>query len=194
MRVRPCARGRLRLFVCALPLLLACKKSGAGVADAGPAPSASVSQQAAIEQASTDQKWIDARDADPLELARLADAVGADELAAVAGDASKDESDRQAAIRALGFVDDPTPALETLARLAAGGGTTADLALETIADVAPKQRPIEEVEPTAWRACAQALLAAAPTVRDPARRARLLAALIALSNRGAIDASAIPAE
>jgi hypothetical protein len=110
----------------------------------------------------------------------------------VAGDAKKNEVDRETAIKALAFVDDPTPSLETLARVAAGGGSTADLALQTIADVAPKQAPIEEAEPTAWRACGEGLLVAAPTIRDATRRKLLIVALLALADRGALDRTAIP--
>jgi hypothetical protein len=148
----------------------------------------------AIEQASTDQKWVEAREGDPLELARLADTIGADDLAEIAGDAKKDISDRETAIEALAFVDDPTPALETLARVAAAGGTTADRALETIATLAPKRAPVEEVEPTAWRACGEGLLAAAPTIRDVERRKLLIVALLALADRGALERSAVPAQ
>jgi hypothetical protein len=175
---------------------IGCRKGNATTSDAGgsASASASVSEQVAIEKASTDQKWVDARGGDALELARLADAVGADDLAEVAGDAKKDEGDRETAIRALAFVDDPTPALDTLTRVAAAGGTTADRALETIAEVAPKRAPTEEVEPTAWRACGEGLLVAAPTIRDTARRKLLIAALLALADRGTLERSAIPAQ
>ena len=175
---------------------IACRKGNATTSDAGTSASASasVSQETAIEKASTDQKWVDAREGDPLELARVADAIGGDDLAEVAGDAKKNEVDRETAIEALAFVDDPTPALETLARVAAAGGKTADLALQTIADVAPKQAPVEEVEPTAWRACGEGLLAAAPTIRDVARRKLLITALLALADRGALERSAIPSQ
>ncbi|GAC1372102.1 MAG: hypothetical protein NVSMB47_20230 [Polyangiales bacterium] len=182
------------MALASLALVTSCKRAPTSV-DAGPIASASASVDGALtlENASAERLWVEARDADPLELARLADALGADGLAAIAGDPAKDAGDRASAVRALAYVDDPTPALETLARLAGSGGTLGDEALETLLDVAPRRAPIEEAEPTAWRSCAQGLLVVAPTVRDAARRRLLVRTLDALADRGAIDPASVPA-
>ena len=153
----------------------------------------SVSTTLALENASSDRLWVEARGADPLELARLADVMGADGLAAIAGEGRRDAGDRASAVRALAYVDDPTPALETLARLAGSGGLLGSEAMETILAVAPRRAPIEEAEPTAWSVCAQGLLIVAPTIHDAVRRQLLARTLDALAERGAIAPTSVPA-
>jgi hypothetical protein len=67
------------------------------------------------------------------------------------------------------------------------------LALQTLAAVSPKRAPIEELEPTGWRVAADALMAALKTMQDPVRRELSIRALHAMSERGVVAKSAIPA-
>jgi hypothetical protein len=157
--------------------------------------SSAASGSASIEPSSTAAAWVEARTGDPLELARLADAVPADELAQVAADDTASEDDRKAAIRALAFVVDPTPALPALSRLVMSASVErSTLALETIAELAPIRAPIEEAEPPAWKECATILLAALKTIQTSPRRPLAIRALLGLADRGAIDRALVPQE
>ena len=172
-----------------------CRKTAPATADAGPPDAPATSAVAPpVGSSSPDQGWAEARSGDPLELARLADLEGVDRLAEVAASEQASVEDRATAIRALMFVDDPTPAVEALARLVSDPlverGT---LALQTLAMVAEKRSPIEELEPGAWRVAGAALLEALKVIQGPARREVALRALNALADRGAVDRKAIPA-
>jgi hypothetical protein len=172
----------------------ACRKPPQPLAaDAGPQVGAPA-PTAAVGRASSDPAWVAARTGDPLELARLADLEGADALADVAQDDQASPEDRATAVRALSFVDDPTPAVEALSKLVSDASMErSTLALQTLVAVAPRRRPIEEHDPSAWRTCGQALLAALGPLKDAARRELALRVLHALADRGAVAASAIPA-
>lgn len=174
-----------------LVLLCACRKQPAGAQPAGTDASAA---PVASASASADRAgWEDARTGDPLELARLANREGALALAEVAADVQSSDADRATAIRAIAFVVDPTPALETLARIVSEPSVErSTLALQTLAAVAPKRAPIEEVEPGAWRICADALLKSLATIQGPVRRELAIRALLGLSERGAVARESIP--
>jgi hypothetical protein len=173
-----------------LVLLCACRKQPTTAQPAGTdAAAAAVGSASRADRAG----WEDARTGDPLELARLANREGALALAEVAGDAQSSEADRATAIRAIAFVFDPTPALETLSRIVSEPSVErSTLALQTVAAVAPKRSPIEEVEPGAWRICADALLKALATIQGPVRRELAIRALLGLSERGAVARASIP--
>jgi len=174
--------------------LASCRGAAKGT-DAGPAPSASPSvSPAAVETSAPEQAWLEARTGDPLELARLVNLEGVHRLAEVAGDEHASTDDRATAIRAVAHATDPTPALEVLTRLVVEPSVErSTLALQTIAHVAPKRAPIEELEPGAWRTCADGLLAALKTIQGAVRRDLAIAALRALEGRGAVNAASIPA-
>ena len=177
-------------------------RGGKGAGDAGGAASSSASASgsvgtasSAVGPSSSEVAWIEARGGDPLELARLADTVPTDDLARVAGDDSASEEDREAAIRALAFVPDPTPALPVLAKIVIGASVErSTIALETIADIAPVRAPVEEAEPPAWRDCAVALLAALKTLPGTPRRSLAIRALLGMADRGAVDRALVPQE
>jgi hypothetical protein len=186
------ALGAKRSGVVAAFVLLALGASSCrrGPAPSGAATEASTSPAAANAPNTTASAWIEARTGDPLELARLADLEGATRLGEVAGDAQASSEDRAAAIRAIAFLDDPTPALFAVGRLLADPDLDrSTLAMQTLAVVAPRRRPIEEVEPAAWRACAVALSEIAPGLVDPSRRELVRRALEGLAERGAVAAS-----
>lgn len=174
-------------------LAVGCRK-GPTAADAGPAASSSAPPPTVVvESASPEQAWIEARTGDPLELARLSNLEGVHKLAEVAGDEKSSPDDRETAIRAIGFAPDPTPALDTLAKLVSDPSVErSTLALQTIAHVAPKRAPIEELEPGAWRTCGEALVAALKNMQGAVRRELAINALRALADRGAVNAASIP--
>ncbi len=175
-----------------------CRRRGAPSADAGPAASASASASvgagaASAAAASSETPWLLARDGDPLELARLCDAVGATGLADVLEDASASPDDRSTALRALAFAEDPTPGLDAACRLVAAGSVeSSTLALQTLVQVAPRRKPIEEVEGGAWRRCGEAVLALLDKTHDPTRRALAIRAARAIAERDALDPKRIP--
>ena len=172
-----------------------CRKRFAASADAGPAASASatVGGAAPAPAASSDAPWLLARDGDPLELARLCDAVGASGLADAIEDAKAAPDDRSTALRALAFAADPTPALDAACKLVVAGSVdSSTLALQTLVQVAPRRRPIEEVEGGAWRRCGEAVLALLDKTHDPTRRALAIRAARAIGERDALDPKRIP--
>jgi hypothetical protein len=173
---------------------VACHRSPSG-GDAGPAASATPSPAAvALEGSSPEGAWVEARSGDPLELARLANLEGVDKLAEVAGNEHASLEDRASAIRAISFTPDPTPALETLTKLVLDPTVErSTLALQTLAHVAPKRAPVEELEPGAWRTCADGLLVALKTIQGAARRDLAILTLRALADRGAVTGASIPA-
>lgn len=172
-----------------------CRKKPAPPGDAGTAASASSGSAPSPTGSATlraDPGWPEARTGDPLDLARLADKEGASTLGEVAGDPGAADDDRKAAIRALAFVADPTPALSTLTALVLGTHLERSvLALETLAAVAGVRHHQEELEPGAWRACATALLGALGGMPKP-RRDLAQKALLGMADRGAVLRSAIP--
>lgn len=175
-------------------VLLACNRNRepapVDAAPAMPRPSTSVM----LEGSSPERAWVEARSGDPLELARLANLEGVDKLAEVAGNEHAAADDRHTAIRAIAMVADPSPAMDTLAKLVADPFVERSLlALQTLAAVAPKRAPIEELEPGGYRTAADALVAALKTMTDPVRRELAIRALQGLAERGAVNKTAIPA-
>lgn len=177
----------------ALLLVLGCRKpSDATAPDAAP-PIPLPSTSVMLEGSSPERAWVDARSGDPLELARLANLEGVHKLAEVAGNEHASADDRATALRAIAMVSDPTPALEILARTVSEPAVERSvLALQTLAAVAPRRAPIEELEPAGWRTAADALVAALKTLQDPVRRELAIRALHALSDRGVVGKTAIP--
>lgn len=193
------------LLALAFWLFAGCRRTATSTTDAAvdvPSPAASASPSTG-GSSSPERAWIDARPGDPLELARLADLEGALGLAEVATNDQASPDDRATAIRALMFVDDPTPAVEALTRLvsdpavaqgdAHGAVERSTLALQTLVAIAPRRAPIEEVEPGAWRVCGDGLLAALQTIHGAVRRELAIRALHALADRGAVARALIPA-
>lgn len=194
------------LSVALLLFVTGCPKGKTGLGDAGPAASTSASAgtssasgssgfggAAALLPSSPIDGWGEARTGDPLELARLADREGVHALAEVASSPTAIPDDRTTAIRALAYVDDPTPAVDALTHLATDGPVErSTLALETLAAVAPKRAPIEELDPGAWRTCGEGLLSMLKSLVDPVRRELAIRALIGLADRGAVARTAIP--
>ncbi len=169
------------------------KKLAPGFHAAVAGPAAASSAGLASVGASTDGAWVLARDGDPLELARLCDEVGAPRLGEVIEDPTASPDDRTTAARALAYAEDPTPALDPLCKQVNGGSTDAStLALQTLAQVAPRRRQIEEVEGGAWRRCGEALLSLLDKSRDPTRRELAIRAAAALAERGALDVKRVP--
>jgi hypothetical protein len=165
--------------------------------DASPGASATTGADGsavALEEASLERAWVEARGADPLELARLANLEGVHKLAEVAANEHASVEDRATAIRAIAFTPDPTPALDALTKLVIDPSEErSTLALQTLAHVAPKRAPIEELEPGAWRTCGDGLLTALKTIQGAVRRELAITTLRALVDRGAVNAALIPA-
>jgi hypothetical protein len=171
-----------------------CRRKLAPSFDAGvaAAPSTSGVRVAAIG-VSTEEPWLLAREGDPLELARLCDAVGASRLGEAIDDPASSPDDRATAVRALAFAEDPTPALDSLCKLVTASSVDAStLALQTLVQVAPRRRQIEEIEGGAWRRCGEATLALLEKTRDPTRRTLAIRASMALAERGALDPKRVP--
>lgn len=143
----------------------------------------------------SDPLWIRARDEDPLERARLAEAFGAAELLLALDDGGQVA---ETALAALPFADDADIALGPLG-LRALQAAPSELSplLETILAVAGKPaRPREPLDPEGARACAEAMLAIASRTslaREP--RALAVSAARALAEKGVIfDRSRIPSD
>jgi hypothetical protein len=159
-----------------------------------PLPSGS-GTAARIERASLDRAWIEARGGDALELARLADALGADALAEVASSEEAASADRDTAVRALAHCDEPTAALSVLVDLALDGasGERGLLALQTLATLAPRRAPVEQADPDAWSEAARRLTANLASITEPTRRELVLSILVSLDGRVPIERAKLPA-
>lgn len=200
--MRPLARA----LVCTV--VVACHRGAATTAgDAAiaapsspPAAATSASSTPAPLEDERARRWREARSGDPLELARLADVEGCDGLLdalddADAGAPAANEDDRLTALRALAFVDDPTPALDALTRAALGRSSDgATVALQTLASITPKRAQREEDDTDAWKRCGDALLAGSAAFTVGARRELWMRALLGLADRGAIDRAKVPAK
>lgn len=149
--------------------------------------------RAASGDVSTDAPWVLAREGDPLELARLCDAVGAPRLGEIIEDPASSPDDRATAVRAVAFAEDPTPALDPMCKLVISSSVDAStLALQTLVQVAPRRHQIEEIEGGAWRRCGESVLALLEKTRDPTRRTLAIRAAMALAERGALDPKRVP--
>ncbi|MFI5296996.1 MAG: hypothetical protein ACHREM_02770 [Polyangiales bacterium] len=167
-------------------------------ASSSSSPSSSPSSSVVSAEDERSRRWREAKSADPLELARLADAEGVDGLLDAIDESTDSgpaasEDDRLTALRAIAFVDDPTPALDALTKLALGKAIErSTIALQTLAAVASKRAQREEDDVEAWRRCADALIASNASFANGARRELLLRTLLGLADRGAIDRAKVP--
>jgi hypothetical protein len=167
----------------------------APVLDAGvrvPAP-ASVNTHPRLD----DPRWLAARSDDPLEKARLAEAVGAAELLAGIGDGGETA---ETALAALPFADDAEIALGPLAdRIATPEATDGALRhrlLSVILAVAGQpRRQREPLDPEGARRCGQVLLRLAADTSLPREdRALAVSAARALAERRYVDPARIPSD
>ncbi|MBK7400498.1 MAG: hypothetical protein IPJ34_30660 [Myxococcales bacterium] len=172
---------------------MACRRKPPATGDAGTVASASsAATSPAASAPRADPRWPEARTGDGLDLARLADLEGVDRLGEVAADPAAAPEDRRAAILALAYVPDPTPALSTLTALVLGTHLERSvLALDTLATLAGQRTQLEELEPGAWRACATALVGALSGMPKP-RRDVAVRALLGMADRGAIARKDVP--
>ncbi len=144
-----------------------------------------------------DPRWLAARDEDPLEKARLAEAVGAAELLAGVGDGG---DTAETALAALPFADDAEIALGPLAdRIAtpdASGATSRRRILATILAIAGQpRRQREPLDLEGGRRCGQVLLRLAADASLPREeRALAVSAARALAERRYVDPARIPSD
>lgn len=143
----------------------------------------------------SDPRWIQARDEDPLERARLAEAVGAAELLLALDDGGLIA---ETALAALPFADDADIALGPLGIRALVAAPPELLPLlEVILAIAGKPaRPREPLDPEGARACAEAMLTIASRMTLPREpRALAVSAARALAEKGFVeDRARIPSD
>ena len=139
-----------------------------------------------------DPRWLQARDPDPLEKARLAVAVGAAELAAALADGGETAD---TALAALPYADDADVALGRLAELTRAESTRRHRVLVAVLGIAGRPgRPREPLDPEGARRCGDAMLVLAADAALPREdRALALSAARALAERGYVDRARIPA-
>jgi len=144
-----------------------------------------------------DPRWLAARDADPLEKARLAEAVGAAELLAGVGDGGETAD---TALAALPFSDDAEIALGPLAdRIAPPGAVDGALRrrlLTVILAIAGQpRRQRDPLDPEGARRCGQVILRLAADASLPREdRALAVSAARALAERRYVDPARIPSD
>lgn len=142
----------------------------------------------------SDPLWIRARDEDPLERARLAEAVGAAELLLALEDGGQVA---ETALAALPFADDADSALGKLGSMAlVAPPSELPPLLESILGVAGRPaRPREPLDPEGARACADAMVTIASRTSLPRdTRALAVSAARALAERGFGDRARIPSD
>jgi hypothetical protein len=142
----------------------------------------------------SDPLWIRGSDEDPLERARLAEAIGASELILGLDDGGQVAN---TALAALPFADDADIALGKLGSMALTAGPAELLPiLEAILAIAGKPaRPREPLDPEGARACGAAMLTVASRTSLP-REPRSLAVSVAraLAEKGFVDRARIPTD
>lgn len=141
----------------------------------------------------SDPRWLRAAGEDPLEKARLANAVGAAELLDGVGDGGETA---EIALAALPFADDGEIALGPLAALARASSADRRRLLTAILGIAGTPRRSREArDPEGAKRGAEALLAiAADASIAREERALALSAARALSEKGYLDPAKIPAD
>lgn len=141
----------------------------------------------------TDPRWVAAADDDPLEKARLADAVGAAELLEGVEEGG---STADIALAALPYAADAELSLGRLGELARVGGPGRRKVLAAILGVAGlPRRQREALDPEGARRCGEVLLALSARAEVPREeRALAVSAARALSEKGFVDSAKIPAE
>lgn len=170
--------------------------SAGAAADAGTGADAGAGARAPRPESPrrSDPLWLRAKDEDPLERARLAEAVGAAGLL----DGLEDGGDiAETALSALPYADDADLALRRLGELAlAAGPAEVDALLDTILAIAGKPpRSREALDPEGARACGAALITlAGKQTLSRESRARAVSAARALAEKGYVDASRIPGD
>jgi hypothetical protein len=190
-------------------LSTACHPSTGGGGAAATKASASSSSAAGLSSSATDASpaldalegpaldlWTRAKAGDADDLARLADREGA---AGLVARASEGATWRLAAIRAMGFVDDPGAfeALPLLARAArTGDDAEATAALESAGDLASRPRRAVDPEDAAeLREGCDLLLALAKDPEAPRpRRIASVRALRMLADRGCVKPGDLPTD
>jgi hypothetical protein len=142
----------------------------------------------------SDPRWVRAKDEDPLERARLAEAVGAAELLLGVEDGGEVA---ETALAALPFADDADLALGKLGSkaLSAAPPELSPL-LEAILAIAGRPaRPREPLDPEGARACGEAMVTIASRTSLPREpRALAVSAARALAERGFVDPARIPSD
>ncbi|MFO0762055.1 MAG: thiamine biosynthesis protein [Byssovorax sp.] len=162
-----------------------------------PSASASAAPSAALPRPSprdTDPRWLRAREADPAEKARLADAEGATGLL----EGVEDGGDNAlTALSALPFAGDGELALRRLGELGLRPGALPRRAvLSAILGVSGQpRRQREALDPEGAIACGKAVIALAQRADLPREeRALAVSAARALAELGYVDAAAIPGD
>jgi hypothetical protein len=142
----------------------------------------------------TDPLWLRARDADPAERIRLANAVGAGGLVEGVDDGGEVAA---TALGALPYAEDGELALGRLGELArAGTGAPRRALLEAILGIAGQpRRQREALDPEGVKRCAEALLVMAAQASLPrAERSLAVSAARALAEKGYLDPTRIPGD
>jgi hypothetical protein len=159
--------------------------------DAGAAPTSSASAAAAPSKM-LDARWQRAAGDDPLDAARLAEAVGAAGL--LEGIDEGGEASR-VALLALPHADDGELALRRVCELlAASAPGKAEPVLEAVLGVAGQPRKQREpLDPEGARGCGDVLVRiAADAARPRPERALAVSAARAFAEKGQLDAARIP--
>ncbi len=165
---------------------------GGGVDDAAASASAASAAAAAARTPQMEALWTAAKDGDPDELARLADAEGGIGLVERAGMPAY----RLTALRAMGYADGfvMMPVLGDAARHAPAPEATA--AAESAARVAARKRAQTDPEDAEelFAGCADLLAAAKDTSRPRPVRIDVIRALRMLVDYGCVHAGDIPTD
>lgn len=181
------------MAVLALP---ACKKAPpAELADAAPPPSLTAVVDAESPRASDDlwKRATPAADADPLDLARLADAEGA--VGLLEG-LEEGGATAETALAALPFADDAELALRRLSEIMrlSEGPLVAKVVDAAIGIASRPRTQTEPLDPEGARLCGEAAVALAASAPEAQLRADALSLARLLVERGAVPASKVPAD
>ena len=183
--------GRVTLLLLSGVLASCHGKPDAG--DAAPPPSLGA-QPVKESELAKDELWRRAQEGDPVDLARLADREGAGGLLEGLEEGGPIGL---AALAALPYAHDADAAYQRLGEIVRQLEPSAAVpVIDTIAQIAARpRRQTEPLDPPGLKSCADALLglaerkSLAKNVRAPA-----ISALRMLAERGAVNASSIPAD
>ncbi len=177
-----------------IPLVtLACPRKSPTRADAGQGDGGDAAAAEPRDPRET-ELWERAEDGEADDLARLADRVGTDGLIETAANTAGTE--RQTALRALGFTADLS-ALSFLADVGTkGSDPDAQAALDSAAAIAaqPRRQVDPEYALELHAGCAELLALAKDEKRPRLRRVAAIRALRMLAERGCVKREEIPAD
>jgi hypothetical protein len=154
---------------------------------------APISLIASLAHTPLETAWRYARNGDPIDLMRLAHIANPLDLSFIGANKETPMLDRETALRALAYLDDPTYALDALLTAALSDSLNiSTLALQSLAQLAFVQKHPEEHDAPAWKRAAERTKSLLASIKDRTRRELAIRCLLGFAEHRAIAVDDIP--